>query len=328
MISHTISETTTLERGTIMESTTTIQVINRSPNQPVKNLPSSIEVTEKTTVHDAKEQLSRLSGGRDPNRFGLYDPEKKKILKDRKAYLLQQPEIAKSGKILVKDLGPQLSWTSVFLIEYIGPIWIHVAIPFVFRPYIYGSRQLPPLSSSQRLACAMIILHFIKREYETLFVHKFSLSTMPLRNIFKNSAHYWVGSGALLAYFIYHPNSYTQMESPTINYLNLIGLIAYIFGEVSNAHAHLTLSRLRSKGGTERGIPRGYGFEWVTCPNYFFEIIAWFGINLVAKSSMAVIFTAIAWLQMHLWAKKKEFALRTEFPETYKKKRNVIFPIF
>lgn len=328
MITHTTSETTILEMASTMASTTTLQIANRSTNQPIKNLPASIEVTEKTTVHDVKEQLSRLSGGRDPNRFGLYDSEKKKILKDRKAFILQQSDVVNSGKILVKDLGPQLSWTSVFLIEYFGPIWIHLAVPFVLRPYIYGDRQSPPLSSSQKLACAMIVLHFIKRELETIFVHKFSLSTMPLTNIFKNSAHYWLGSGAFLAYSIYHPSSYTQIESPSISYVNLLGLVLYIFGEVSNAHTHLTLSRLRSRGGTERGIPRGYGFEWVTCPNYFFEIIAWFGVNLVAKSTMAVAFTAIAWAQMHIWARKKEEAYRSEFPETYKKKRNVMFPFF
>ena len=33
----------------------------------------------------------------------------------------------------------------------------------------------------------MIMLHFIKREWETLFVHRFSHGTMPFRNIFRKS---------------------------------------------------------------------------------------------------------------------------------------------
>lgn len=172
----------------------------------------------------------------------------------------------------------------------------------------------------------MIVLHFVKREYETLYVHRFSLSTMPAFNIFKNSAHYWVLSGFNIAYWVYASNSYTALESPTINYINAVGIVLYVFGELSNLHTHQTLSKLRSPGGTERGIPWGYGFDLVTCPNYLFEIIAWIGVTLVTKSFSTVIFVVVAWLQMNQWATKKEKALRTEFPDKYKRKKYVLFP--
>jgi hypothetical protein len=42
-----------------------------------------------------------------------------------------------------------------------------------------------------RLALALVVLHYLKREVETVFVHRFSNGTMPLFNIFKNSTHYW-----------------------------------------------------------------------------------------------------------------------------------------
>lgn len=172
----------------------------------------------------------------------------------------------------------------------------------------------------------MITLHFIKREYETLFIHKFSAASMPARNIFKNSFHYWVLSGANLAYWIYSPTSYTAQTSPTIQYLDIAGVILYIFGEVSNLLTHITLSNLRSPGGTERGIPQGYGFNLVTCPNYMFETIAWIGVLLVTKSASTVLFLVVAFVQMYVWAVKKERALRKEFPDRYKKKRSVILP--
>jgi len=173
----------------------------------------------------------------------------------------------------------------------------------------------------------MIVLHFVKREYETLYIHKFSLATMPVLNIFKNSAHYWFLSGLNIAYWIYSPSSWTAKSGPTMDYLNVAGIILYIFGEASNLHTHITLSNLRSVGGTERGIPKGYGFDLVTSPNYLFETIAWIGISLVTKSASTVIFLVIAYVgSMHPWAVKKEKALRAEFPDTYKKKRNVIVP--
>lgn len=220
--------------------------------------------------------------------------------------------------------GLQISWRTVFIIEYLGPILIHAAWPLL-RPYLYS--DLTPLSFSQKLTQALVILHFVKREYETLFVHRFSLNSMPARNIFKNCAHYWILSGALIAYFIYAPNSYTALSSPTIDIANWIGIALFLIGEIGNAHTHKILSNLRSPGGTERGIPHGLGFNLVTCPNYLFEMIAWFGITFVAKTWAMGVFLIAAYVQMHLWAVKKEKAYRREFGDKYKKKKNPIFPI-
>jgi very-long-chain enoyl-CoA reductase len=79
------------------------------PKKPIKKLPTSVEVTDKTTVQDVKENLARRAGGWDPNRFGLYEPEKKKLLKDRRALISQQQSILSGKEILVKDLGMCLS---------------------------------------------------------------------------------------------------------------------------------------------------------------------------------------------------------------------------
>ena len=68
-------------------------------------MPTSIVVTDQTTVQDVKDQLASAAGGRDPNRFGLFDPDKKKILKDRKALVNQNKEVVAGKEILVKDLG-------------------------------------------------------------------------------------------------------------------------------------------------------------------------------------------------------------------------------
>jgi very-long-chain enoyl-CoA reductase len=149
---------------------------------------------------------------------------------------------------------------------------------------------------------------------------------MPLFNIFKNSAHYWIISGVWLAYWIYSPTSYTALSTPLTRNLDIVGLVLYIFGEVSNFHTHVTLSKLRSPGGTERGIPKGYGFGLVTCPNYLFEMIAWTGVLLVTRSSATLLFMVVAYVQMQLWAIKKEKALRNEFPKEYRRKRYQIIP--
>jgi very-long-chain enoyl-CoA reductase len=135
----------------------------------------------------------------------------------------------------------------------------------------------------------MVLLHFLKREAETIFVHRFSHATMPFRNIFKNSAHYHLLSGLLLAYSVYSPPfsatspyiRHTARDNPT--WLN--GYFAvWLFAELSNLYTHLTLRNLRPEGTTKRGIPYGYGFDLVSCPNYFFEICSWVAITFMTGS--------------------------------------------
>jgi len=173
----------------------------------------------------------------------------------------------------------------------------------------------------------MLVAHFVKRELETLFVHKFSAATMPFFNIFKNSAHYWLLSGFLIAYFTYWPTASTAHDPHPVNAVVLYaGIACFLVGEVGNLYTHLILSSLRSKGGSERGIPKGIGFDVVTCPNYMFEALAWAGIWLTNWNWSTGVFVVVAVGQMALWAKKKESRYRKELGGKYKKKRYSMIP--
>ena len=85
---------------------------------------------------------------------------------------------------------------------------------------------------------------------------------------------------------------------------------------------------LRSQGGNERGIPVSGVFRIVpvTCPNYFFETIAWVGILLANRSLSTALFAVVAVGQMAVWAKKKEARYRKEFGAKYQKKRFAMLP--
>lgn len=71
----------------------------------IRKLPTSLEITEKTTVQDVKVQLAKQAGGMDPERLGIYDAQKKKLLKDRKALVSGSEDVMAGKEILVKDLG-------------------------------------------------------------------------------------------------------------------------------------------------------------------------------------------------------------------------------
>lgn len=68
-------------------------------------------------------------------------------------------------------------------------------------------------------------VHYAKRLLETLFIHRFSHGTMPLRNLFRNCAYYWLFT-LYIAYHINHP-LYTAPCS-TCLYLGLAGFTVSI----------------------------------------------------------------------------------------------------
>ena len=193
----------------------------------------------------------------------------------------------------------------------------------IIHPIAYLLFSAHP-STAQTLTCSMITLHFIKRELETLFLHRFSAATMPAKNILKNSAHYWVLAGVNIAFWCYRTSPSTA--APPSLWIVYAGVLLYVVGELGNLSTHVTLRNLRSSGGKERGIPHGPGFGLVTCPNYMFESIAWLGITLVSWNLSTVIFVLVAVGQMGIWAGGKEKKYRREFGDKYKKKRFVMLP--
>lgn len=66
----------------------------------------------------------------------------------------------------------------VFVIEYLGPILIMLA--YATRPaLLYGGKAAAAAWTEEaRLGVACWVAHFVKRELETFFVHKFSRPTM------------------------------------------------------------------------------------------------------------------------------------------------------
>lgn len=298
------------------------QTDNPSIGKPIKSLPDSISIDSAASTAQLYEDLAKKSN------FSIHQLRITKgsdghAINNTKDVTVHSTGVRDQSTIYVKDLGPQIGWRTVFVIEYAGPIIIHPLV-YALRPYIYSSAPSQG-SHLQALTLLLIVGHFVKRELETLLVHRFSASTMPFRNVFKNSFHYWVLAGANIAAWAYAPSSPTA-RAPNMAIM-YAGILLYALGELGNLQTHLTLMNLRSPGSTERAIPRGALFDMVTCPNYMTETVSWLGIWLVSNFNLAVLlFVVIAVGQMMLWAKKKESRYRKEFGSKYKKKRFAMLP--
>ncbi|OCK95011.1 3-oxo-5-alpha-steroid 4-dehydrogenase family protein-like protein [Cenococcum geophilum 1.58] len=301
-------------------ASTSLTLIVRPRGKPIRGLPEEIVIDPKDSVAGLYKKIAASSKS-SIHRLKITKGSDGSAIPISGVLTIEQTGLRNKSTIDVKDLGPQIAWRTVFIVEYLGPLLFHPLL-YYFRPIIYKTSEAP--SELQTLSLILISLHFIKREYETLFVHRFSLATMPARNIFKNSAHYWLFAGLNIAYWTYAPSAPTaQWPNPLIKYA---GIVLFIVGELGNFSTHLTLRNLRRPGSTDRGVPDGASFKLVTCPNYMFETIAWVGIWMVNWSLSTAVFLVLAVVQMSLWARKKEMKYRKEFGDRYKRKRFFIFP--
>lgn len=298
------------------------QAVLIDTGKPIKTLPENVKLEAGASCSDLYNTLAKKCRYT-VHRLRLTKGSDGSVLPNSKDTSVHSTGLRDQSTVYVKDLGPQIAWRTVFLVEYLGPILIHVLV-FALRPYIYPSARAEA-SQLQSLTMLTVVAHFVKRELETLFVHRFSSSTMPLFNIFKNSAHYWLLAGLNMAVFVYAPFSSAAKEAdPIILYP---GLVLYAVGELGNLQTHLELRSLRSSGGTERGIPQGALFDLVTCPNYLTEAISWLGVYLISNFNWSVmVFIIVASVQMGLWASKKEKRYRKEFGDKYKTKRYSMLP--
>ena len=286
-----------------------IQVKDRKDRQLVK-----LSLSQDATLLELKKAFQKnYKSSLYPSRqwFNIGDA-KGEALKDDDKKLKDQG--VKSGVTLVfKDLGPQVSWRLVFLVEYVGPIIILCLFRFL---------QNIKLKTTQEVAFWMVMGHYGKREFETLFVHRFSNQTMPFKRIFINSFHYWVIFGVCVGYFTMHKDFTEFGWDQTAQYI-LIGV--FVFAELMNGACHMVLRNLRPAGSKARGIPHGFGFDLVSCANYFWETIVWLSFSLYVMSVPAYIFLAFSFYQMTDWALKKHARYIKEFPD-YPKNRKAIVP--
>ena len=133
----------------------------------------------------------------------------------------------------------------------------------------------------QWIMAILFVLHFGKRCFEALFVHKYSgpidvFSVVQITGFY--SLAVWLG--------LFTTASVTQAP----DMITWIGLATFAAGTFINAYHHVLLANLRAHGSNEYVIPRGGLFGVIVCPHYLGELLAWLGIALVSRQ-----------LAMYIW---------------------------
>ncbi|QLG71901.1 hypothetical protein HG535_0C02530 [Zygotorulaspora mrakii] len=296
-----------------------MSLVVKSRSKSLKDTTVELDGSDKPSLGSILKKVSENNGKINPNRLRLtYLKESKQIPINSDTFFEDGLNVG-GAQLFAKDLGPQISWRLVFLVEYLGPILIHSLLyylsqqPYYLEKFHCKSVRYNPLLN--RCVYSLVMIHYIKREFETLFIHQFSQSTMPLFNIFKNSFHYWVLNGAIaLGYFgwgfVISDSKLFSFYS-SIHLASLRTLIAlFLLSECWNFYVHLKLrlwgDAQKAKGITTR-VPIDSGlFKIFVAPNYTFEVFAWISFAMIFKlNAFSLIFVTVSSIQMYSWAQKK-----------------------
>ena len=121
--------------------------------------------------------------------------------------------------------------------------------------------------------------------------------------------------------FVQWPYALSWIHDPRF----ILGSLLFICGFVIHSWADRRLRLLRQPGETGYKVPRGGLFELISCPNYFGEILQWFGFALAAWSWAGLSFAVFTLANIGPRAiSNHRWYLRTF--ARYPKKRKAIIP--
>ncbi|KAF5805946.1 putative 3-oxo-5-alpha-steroid 4-dehydrogenase (NADP(+)) [Helianthus annuus] len=127
----------------------------------------------------------------------------------------------------------------------------------------------------------VVTFHFFKRDFEVLFVHKYSgnmgLGSTILISIF----YFYVATSLIVVHYMS-----LGLPEPPID-LKYVGVIMFTVGIIGNFYHHNLLAKLRTDKEKEYKIPRGGLFNLVICPHYSFEILIFYGFAFISQTPLA-----------------------------------------
>ena len=135
--------------------------------------------------------------------------------------------------------------------------------------FLYGhQREYPNITFYCLWQC-----HYIHRGFIHPWIMKYSSPTtpigIPLGGFFPNLLYSFLNSDWIGAADF----SDDYYKDPRF----IIGIVLFVSGFIINRYADFSLRKLRTSYSEGYSIPHGCLFEVISCPNYFGEMLEWFG---------------------------------------------------
>ncbi|MGB9824588.1 MAG: DUF1295 domain-containing protein [Candidatus Hydrothermia bacterium] len=195
-----------------------------------------------------------------------------------------------------------------------GPIlnnrlsWLLMEAPSLVIP-LYFLKFICPgnLNFAVLLLILLWVVHYFYRSliFPFLLRHK---RNMPLSVVLMGASFNVINSLFNMYYLTkrasFHPS---WVRDPRF----IFGLMVFVAGFLSHFESDRILRGLRSKSEGDYQIPKGWLFEYVSCPNYFGEILEWTGWAIASWSLAGLSFAIWTFanlapraLSYHRWYKE------------------------
>jgi hypothetical protein len=165
--------------------------------------------------------------------------------------------------------------------------------------------------------------HYIHRAFIYPFMISDGYKKMPLA-VMLMALFFNLVNGYLNGYYLFiHSGGYTisWLWDPRF----LIGFSIFLAGFVINRWADDVLRNLRKPGEKGYKVPHGMLYRWVSCPNYFGEIIEWFGWAIATWSLPGLCFAVWTFVNLAPRAQAHHRWYQEHFSE-YPTNRKALIP--
>jgi 3-oxo-5-alpha-steroid 4-dehydrogenase 1 len=172
-------------------------------------------------------------------------------------------------------------------------------------------------------ASTLWVAHYINRTLIFPLRIKSSNKKMPL-TIVALAFFFNIVNGFINGYWLGHlspPYAESWLYDPRF----ITGIILFVAGFIINQYHDHLLIRLRKSSGTSYKIPYGRLFRYISCPNFFGEIIEWGGFAILTWCLPS--FSFFLWTVVNLLPRAVDHHrwYKSNFPE-YPKERKAVIP--
>lgn len=185
------------------------------------------------------------------------------------------------------------------------------------------------IGDAPRTATAIAFLlmweaHYVQRAFIYPFLMRDRQKKMPIA-IPIMAAAFNLSNGYINGRYLFHFSGTRYTSDWLVSQQFIIGLIIFIIGFMINRWSDNTLHNLRQPGETGYKIPHGGLYRYISCPNYFGEILEWVGWAVATWSVPGLVFAVWTFANLAPRARENHKWYHQNF-ENYPPQRKALIP--